>query len=64
MNKALEHIKKLIDEHIKDGYADNESFIECDLNNNDIEAALNDSYDIGRYETLTNLYNELKRIGE
>ena len=61
MNKALELIQQLIKEHETSGYCtDYEQAQETE----DPEQSFVFAYDVGRYETLTNLYNELKRIGE
>lgn len=62
MNKALKLIEELIKEHEENNYCIDEDHIELCLKNNDIESALNCQYDIARYETLKNLYNELKRL--
>lgn len=63
MNKAIELIKQLINEHEMSGYCTNqreaEEFIERDP-----VVAFDKFYDLGRYETLVNLLNELERIGE
>ena len=58
MNKAIELINQLIKEHEQSGYCTD---YEHALQTEKTEQAF---YDVGRYETLTNLYNELKRIGE
>lgn len=63
MNKAIELIKQLIKEHYEQGYADNDTFVTNALDHGNIEEALNDQYDVARYETLVNLLHDLEKIG-
>ena len=61
MQKAIELIEKLIKEHEDGGYCTN-----YDEANNllfDDEVIGMKFYDCGRYETLINLLNDLKRMG-
>lgn len=61
MNKALKLIEELIKEHEESGYCtDYKHALCCTIV--DPETDFNNAYDVGRYETLTNLYNELKRM--
>lgn len=63
MNKAVELIKKLINEHEMSGYCTNQSEAE-EMIELDPVVAYDKFYDVGRYETLVNLLNELERIGK
>ena len=59
MNKALELINQLIKEHEQDGCCTDYEQAENEL---DPQTSIMYAYDCGRYETLCNLYNELKRM--
>lgn len=59
MKKIIEHIEELIKEHEENYFTDFDS-IPDDL---DWETYSNAAYDIGRYETLVNLLNDIKNIG-
>ena len=63
MNKAIELIKKLINEHEMQEYCTKQSEAD-EWIDHDVIVALDKFYDLGRYETLVNLLNELERIGE
>ena len=59
MNKALELIQQLIKEHEEANYCTD---YEQAQGTEDPEQSFVFAYDVGRYETLCNLYNELKRM--
>ena len=63
MNKAIELIKKLINEHEMQGYCTKQSEAE-ECIEQDAVAAFDKFYDLGHYEALVGLLNELERIGE
>lgn len=59
MKKAIELIKELIKEHETSNYCMD---FESVLNELEPEKAMFSAYDVGRYETLTNLLNYLERM--
>ena len=59
MKKSIELIKKLIKEHEQSGFCTNYDEAESEK---DPSKCFYMAYDVGRYETLCNLYNKLKRM--
>ena len=63
MKKAIELIEQLIKEHEESGYCtDYDKATEIQAEMADGESGFNAAYDVGRYETLVNLLNDLKRM--
>lgn len=62
MKNAIEIIENLIKEHEASGYCTNYEEAE-DCIEYDVTASFDKFYDVGRYETLTNLLNDIKNIG-
>lgn len=61
MKKAIELIKKLIEEHKQADYCMDYEDAENEL---DPQTSLMMAYDVGRYETLVNLLNDLRKMEE
>ena len=61
MKNIIELIENLIKEHYESGYCIDWEAVEATT---DAETAMYWAYDCGRYETLTNLLNDIKKIGE
>ena len=59
MQRVIELIETLIKEHEEDNYCTDYREVEQEL---DSEKAIFLAYDCGRYETLTNLLNDLKKL--
>ena len=59
MNKKeiIKQLELLIQEHKKEYCTDWEQVYQCD----DLEQSIYLAYDVGRYETLVNLLNEIKQ---
>ena len=57
--KIIEHIKFLINEHCELDYCCNWDTV---LNAEDSQLCINKAYDVGRYETLSNLLNDIKNM--
>ena len=64
MQKAIELIEKLIKEHEDSGYCTNydDATKEYEAGIVEIECLFDKSFDVGRYETLINLLNDLKKL--
>lgn len=63
MDKIKLHIETLLKEHEASGYCTNYDWAMNELGK-DVQNAFDYAYDCGRYETLTNLLNDIKNIGE
>lgn len=61
MNKAMEIIKKLIIEHQASGYCVDQKEAEEWIENDPV-VAFDKFYDLGRFETLVNLLNDLEKL--
>ena len=61
MKNVIELIENLIKEHEESGYCTDYEDAENEL---DPQTSLMLAYDCGHYETLTNLLNDIKNIGE
>ncbi len=58
-NTLIEKLKELIKEHEESNYCIDYELAENEL---DPQTSLMMAYDVGRYETLVNLLNDLKRM--
>lgn len=63
MKNVIEHIENLIKEHEASGYCTEEKEA-AEWIERDPVIAFDKFYDVGRYETLVNLLNDIKNIGE